>query len=170
MAGPFSWPLGTRHRQLSSPYVLMIYHYGDSYLIFPLVKKSCMRRITAVDDLVGSGLERQYFAFLLGLGLGLGVARMQGEHSLAFKMGERRGEQKSKQAEAQAEVEQRLREEERQRREAAEAESQPKNLIKYLEACHTFSLALKVITDKSLSAQGDATIPTGRLFPQRIVP
>ncbi|OBT67062.1 hypothetical protein VE03_04400 [Pseudogymnoascus sp. 23342-1-I1] len=64
---------------------------------------------------------------------------------------------KSKKAEARAEEEQRLREEEQRRREAAEAESQPKNLIEYLETCHSFSLALKVITDKSLSTQGDTT-------------
>ncbi|KFY19664.1 hypothetical protein V493_07870, partial [Pseudogymnoascus sp. VKM F-4281 (FW-2241)] len=72
-------------------------------------------------------------------------------------------QQKSKQAEARAQEEQR-------RREAAEAESQPKNLIEYLETCHRFSLALKVITDKSLSTKGDATVPTGRPFPRRIVP
>ncbi|OBT85169.1 hypothetical protein VE02_05617 [Pseudogymnoascus sp. 03VT05] len=84
---------------------------------------------------------------------------------------------KSKHAEARAEEErrlreeeQRLREEEQRRREAAEAESQPKNLIEYLETCHRFSLALKVITDKSLSTKGVATVPTGRPFPQRIVP
>ncbi|KAL5349529.1 hypothetical protein ACLOAV_005824 [Pseudogymnoascus australis] len=96
------------------------------------------------------------------------------------KQAEARAEEeqlKSKHAEARAEEErrlreeeQRLREEEQRRREAAEAESQPKNLIEYLETCHRFSLALKVITDKSLSTQGDATVPTGRPFPQRIVP
>ncbi|OBT39281.1 hypothetical protein VE00_10595 [Pseudogymnoascus sp. WSF 3629] len=58
--------------------------------------------------------------------------------------------------------------EEQRRREAAEAESQPKNLIEYLETCHSFSLALEVVTDKSLSTQGDTTVPTGRPFPQRI--
>ncbi|KFY28408.1 hypothetical protein V491_00477 [Pseudogymnoascus sp. VKM F-3775] len=84
---------------------------------------------------------------------------------------------KAKKAEARAEEEQRLREEEQRlreeeqrRREAAEAESQPKNLIEYLETCHSFSLALKVITDKSLSTQGDTTVPAGRPYPQRIVP
>ncbi|KFY96895.1 hypothetical protein V498_02406 [Pseudogymnoascus sp. VKM F-4517 (FW-2822)] len=91
---------------------------------------------------------------------------------------------KSKEAEARAEEERRLREEEQQKskqaearaqeerrlREAAEAESQPKNLIEYLEACHSFSLALEVITNKSLSTRGDATVPAGRPFPQRIVP
>ncbi|OBT55411.1 hypothetical protein VE04_03612 [Pseudogymnoascus sp. 24MN13] len=49
---------------------------------------------------------------------------------------------------------------EQRRREAAEAGSQLKNLIEYLEACHTFSLALKVITDKSLSTQGYTYRPT----------
>ncbi|KAL5351074.1 hypothetical protein ACLOAV_004649 [Pseudogymnoascus australis] len=84
---------------------------------------------------------------------------------------------KSKQAEARAdgeqrlrEKEQRLREEEQRRREAAEAESQLKNLIEYLESCHSLSLALKVITDKSLSTRGDTTVPAGRPYPQRIVP
>ncbi|KFY02663.1 hypothetical protein V490_00428, partial [Pseudogymnoascus sp. VKM F-3557] len=70
---------------------------------------------------------------------------------------------KSQQAEARADEEQR-------RREAAEAESQPKNLIEYLETCHSFSLALTVITDKSLSTRGDTTVPAGRPYPQRIVP
>jgi hypothetical protein len=72
-------------------------------------------------------------------------------------------QRKSKQAEARAEEEQR-------RREAAEAEFQLKNLIEYLESCHSFSLALKVITDKSLSTRGDTTVPAGRPYPQRIVP
>ncbi|KFY03461.1 hypothetical protein V490_00180, partial [Pseudogymnoascus sp. VKM F-3557] len=72
-------------------------------------------------------------------------------------------QRKSKQAEARAEEEQR-------RREAAEAGSQLKNLIEYLETCHSFSLALKVITDKSLSTRGDTTVPAGRPYPQRIVP
>lgn len=59
-----------------------------------------------------------------------------------------RGATKSKQAEARAE----LREEEQRRREAAEAESQLKNLVEYLETRHSFSLALKVATDKRLGA------------------
>ncbi|KFY32084.1 hypothetical protein V493_00527, partial [Pseudogymnoascus sp. VKM F-4281 (FW-2241)] len=106
--------------------------------------------------------------------------RLREEEQLKSKQAEARAEEeqrlreeeqlKSKQAEARAEEEQHLREEEQRRREAAEAESQPKNLIEYLETCHSFSLALKVITDKSLSTRGDTTVPTGRPYPQRIVP
>ena len=95
------------------------------------------------------------------------------EEQLKSQQAEARAEAeqlKSKQAEARADEEQRLREEEQRRREAAEAESLPKNLVEYLETCHSFSLALKVITDKSLSTRGDTTVPTGRPFPQRIVP
>ncbi|KAH9203516.1 hypothetical protein DL95DRAFT_399263 [Leptodontidium sp. 2 PMI_412] len=75
-------------------------------------------------------------------------------------------QRKSEHAEARAAEEQR-------RREAAEADaeqSQPKNLIEYLEACHSFSVALEVITDATLTTQGDTTRPSGRPFPQRIVP
>ncbi|OBT59278.1 hypothetical protein VE04_00367 [Pseudogymnoascus sp. 24MN13] len=92
--------------------------------------------------------------------------RLRKEEERKYKEAEARvkeEERKSKQAGARADEEQR-------RREAAEAESQPKNLIEYLETCHSFSLALKVVTDKSLSTQGDTTVPTGRPFPQRIVP
>jgi tRNA A-37 threonylcarbamoyl transferase component Bud32 len=76
-------------------------------------------------------------------------------------------------AEARATAEQRRREEEQRRREAAEADAQqsrPKDLIGYLEACHSFSLTLEVVTDASLTTQGDTTVPAGRPFPQRIVP
>jgi hypothetical protein len=75
-------------------------------------------------------------------------------------------QRKSQQAEARAAEEQR-------RREAAEADAQqsrPKDLIEYLEACHRFSLTLEVVTDATLTTQGDTTKPAGRLFPQRIVP
>jgi tRNA A-37 threonylcarbamoyl transferase component Bud32 len=71
------------------------------------------------------------------------------------------------------EEEQRRREEEQRRREAAEADaeqSQPKNLVEFLKSCHGFSLALQVVTDETLTTQGDTTKPAGRLFPQRIVP
>ncbi|RFU25118.1 hypothetical protein B7463_g11219, partial [Scytalidium lignicola] len=60
--------------------------------------------------------------------------------------------------------------EEQRRREVAEAKSQLKNLTEYLEACHDFSLTLEVVTDATLTTQGDTTKPAGRLFPQRIVP
>lgn len=68
-----------------------------------------------------------------------------------------------------AEAEARTAEEQR-RREAAEEQSRPKSLVEYLEACHGFSTALKVVTDATLTTQGDTTEPTGRPFPQRIVP
>ncbi|KAH6696536.1 hypothetical protein BKA61DRAFT_623125 [Leptodontidium sp. MPI-SDFR-AT-0119] len=63
--------------------------------------------------------------------------------------------------------------EEQRRREAAEAiakQSQPQNLVEFLKTCHGFSLALQVVTDETLTTQGDTTKPAGRLFPQRIVP
>ena len=60
--------------------------------------------------------------------------------------------------------------EEQQRRQAAEEQSRPKNLLEYLEACHGFSLALEVVTDATLTTQGDTTKPAGRLFPRRILP
>ena len=74
------------------------------------------------------------------------------------------------------EEEQRLREEEQQRRHeaearAADAESITQNttVIGYLKACHGLSRALKVVTDRTLTTQGDTTNPTGRLFPRRIL-
>ncbi|KAK8851775.1 Reticulocyte-binding protein 2-like protein a [Apiospora arundinis] len=71
------------------------------------------------------------------------------------------------------EEEQRRREEEQRRREEAEElakESQPQTLSQYLEACHSLSLAIQVVTDRSLTTQGETTNPTGRLYPQRITP
>ncbi|KAJ9634904.1 hypothetical protein H2199_008768 [Coniosporium tulheliwenetii] len=73
----------------------------------------------------------------------------------------------------QLEEEKRRREEEQRRREEAEAnaeQSQPKTLTEYLAACHDFSIAIEVVTDKTLTTQGDTTEPAGRLFPPRIVP
>jgi hypothetical protein len=54
----------------------MIYHHGDSSLVYPPVKKPDMRYIAAVDSHVGLKREREHCCFLLGLG----VARMQGKH------------------------------------------------------------------------------------------
>ncbi|KAI9746369.1 MAG: hypothetical protein M1818_000081 [Claussenomyces sp. TS43310] len=82
-------------------------------------------------------------------------------------------QQKSRLAEGRAAVEQQRREEEQRRREAAEADSQQsqlKNFIEYLEACHSFSNTLEVVTDATLTTQGDTTKPAGRPFPQRILP
>ncbi|PKS11157.1 hypothetical protein jhhlp_002918 [Lomentospora prolificans] len=68
---------------------------------------------------------------------------------------------------------QRGREEERRRREEAEEQarrSSPLTLQEYLEACHDLHLAMQVVTDRSLTTQGDTTNPTGRIFPRRIIP
>ncbi|KAK1657518.1 hypothetical protein BDP55DRAFT_567084 [Colletotrichum godetiae] len=73
----------------------------------------------------------------------------------------------------QREEEQRRREEEQRRRKKAEElakASQPQTLQKYLESCHSLSLAIQVVTDRTLTTQGDTTNPTGRIFPRRIIP
>jgi len=49
--------------------------------------------------------------------------------------------------------------EERQQREAVEEHTRQKNLIEYLEACHNFSVALEIITNKTLTTQGDTRNP-----------
>ncbi|KAI1839241.1 hypothetical protein JX266_014548, partial [Neoarthrinium moseri] len=59
------------------------------------------------------------------------------------------------------------------RREAAEAlakDSQPQTLRQYLEAGHALSLAIQTVTDPTSTTQGEPTKPTGRIYPQRIVP
>lgn len=59
------------------------------------------------------------------------------------------------------------------RRDAAEelaVASQPQTLQQYLEACHSLYLAIQVVTDRSLTTQGEATNPAGRIFPRRIIP
>ncbi|KAL2193978.1 hypothetical protein P885DRAFT_71775 [Corynascus similis CBS 632.67] len=76
-------------------------------------------------------------------------------------------------AESRASDEQRRREDEQRRREKAEEvaeRSQPLRLERYLEACHTLSLAIEVVTDRSLTTQGDTTNPVGRVYPRRILP
>ncbi|KAL6409902.1 serine threonine protein kinase [Ilyonectria robusta] len=58
--------------------------------------------------------------------------------------------------------EQQQREEEQRRREKAEehaSASQPLTLHQYLETCHLLSLAIKVVTDRSPTTQGDTTNP-----------
>jgi hypothetical protein len=42
--------------------------------------------------------------------------------------------------------------------------------VQYLEACHLLDLAAQVVTDRSLTTQGNPTNPTGRIFPRRIIP
>ncbi len=85
------------------------------------------------------------------------------------------------------EEEQRLREEEQRRREEAESRaldeqrqreeaeevaetSRPQTLEPYLEACHSLGLAIDVVTDRSLTTQGNTTNPVGRIYPRRIIP
>ena len=65
-----------------------------------------------------------------------------------------------------------LREEQRLRKEAQQLakESQPQGLQQYLEACHSLNIAIQVVTDPSLTTQGDTTNPTGRIVPRRIIP
>ncbi|KND86166.1 hypothetical protein TOPH_09209 [Tolypocladium ophioglossoides CBS 100239] len=82
---------------------------------------------------------------------------------------ERRGEEEQRRRE-EAE---RQREEEQRRRETAEelaATSRPQTLQQYLEASHSLNLGIQVITDPTLTTQGDTTNPVGRLFPRRIIP
>ncbi|EWY79555.1 hypothetical protein FOYG_17301 [Fusarium oxysporum NRRL 32931] len=76
-------------------------------------------------------------------------------------------------AEGRALEEQHQREEEQRRREEAEERadaSRPLTLQQYLETCHSLSLAVEIITDRSLTTQGDTTNPTGRIYPRRIIP
>jgi hypothetical protein len=86
------------------------------------------------------------------------IARLQG----LLKEEQRRREQ----AERRALQEQHRREE---AEELAKA-SQPQTLQQYLKACHSLSLAIQVVTDRSLTTHGDPTNPTGRIFPRRIIP
>ena len=63
--------------------------------------------------------------------------------------------------------------EDQHRREAAEAlttASQPQSLQQYLETCHSLQLAIEVVTDQSLTTQGETTNPTGQIFPRQIIP
>ncbi|UNI24834.1 hypothetical protein JDV02_010552 [Purpureocillium takamizusanense] len=67
----------------------------------------------------------------------------------------------------------RLLDESERRREEAEtlaAAARPQTVTDYLEACHQLSLAIDIVTDKSLTTQGEPTKPTGRKFPRRIIP
>ncbi|KAH7234649.1 uncharacterized protein BKA55DRAFT_543834 [Fusarium redolens] len=60
----------------------------------------------------------------------------------------------------------------RRREEAEEraSASQPLTLHRHLETCHSLSAAIEVVTDRSLTTQGDTTNPTGRIYPRRIIP
>ncbi|KAI8954159.1 hypothetical protein F4801DRAFT_534524 [Xylaria longipes] len=102
-------------------------------------------------------------------------ALLEEEQSLRKEEQRRREEEQRRREDAEkiAEEEQSLRKEEQRRREDAEklAEgSRPQALRQYLEACHSLSLAIQVVTDRSLTTQGDTTNPTGRIYPRRIIP
>ncbi|KAM6513630.1 hypothetical protein FALCPG4_016013 [Fusarium falciforme] len=82
-------------------------------------------------------------------------------------------QQRREAAEGRALEEQHQREEEQRRREEAEERadaSRPLTLQQYLETCHSLSLDIEIITDRSLTTQGDTTNPTGRIYPRRIIP
>ncbi|CVL09307.1 uncharacterized protein FMAN_15474 [Fusarium mangiferae] len=68
-------------------------------------------------------------------------------------------------------MEQRRPPEQRRREEAEERAdaSRPLTLQQYLETCHSLSLAVEIITDRSLTTQADTTKPTGRIYPRRII-
>ncbi|EHA51053.1 hypothetical protein MGG_17220 [Pyricularia oryzae 70-15] len=67
-------------------------------------------------------------------------------------------------------AEKRIREEQRRREGAEDAAraSQPLAIEPYLDACHSLSLAIQVLTDRSLTTQSDTTDPIGRVYPSRI--
>ena len=76
-------------------------------------------------------------------------------------------------ADRQREEADRQREEaDRQREEAVAvaAAARPQTIPDYLEACHQLSLAIDIVTDKTLTTQGEPTKPAGRKFPQQIIP
>ncbi|KAG5810663.1 hypothetical protein H9Q74_006359 [Fusarium xylarioides] len=60
--------------------------------------------------------------------------------------------------------------EEQRRREAAEHLTRPQSIQQYFEACHELDLSAQVITERSLTTQGETTNPVGRIFPRRIIP
>lgn len=82
-------------------------------------------------------------------------------------------QRRREEAESHVLEEQRRREEEQHRHEEAEEAaraSQSQTLEPYLESCHSFGLAIEVVTDHSLTIQGNTTNPVGRIYPRRIVP
>ncbi|KAL7622747.1 hypothetical protein AAE478_006425 [Parahypoxylon ruwenzoriense] len=82
-------------------------------------------------------------------------------------------ERRREEEERRREEEERRREEEERRREEAEKRAevlQPLTLQQYIDAYHSLSLAIRVVTDPSTTTQGNTTNPVGRVFPQRIIP
>lgn len=65
--------------------------------------------------------------------------------------------------------ERRRREEEQRRREQIKATAQGSNLLQFLEQCHNLRAFIKVVTNKSLTTQGDVTNPADRLYPKHIL-
>lgn len=104
------------------------------------------------------------------------VRRLREEEQRLYEEEKRRREKAEShalQGQHQRQQEQRLREEEQRRREeAAECAiaSQPLALHQYLEICHSLSLAMEIVTDRSLTTQGDTTNPTRQIYPRRIIP
>ncbi|KAJ6437065.1 phosphoglycerate mutase [Purpureocillium lavendulum] len=89
---------------------------------------------------------------------------------------ERRREEEQRrreEADRRREEEQRRREEADRKRDEAEilaSAARPQTVPDYLESCHRLSLAIEIVTDKTLTTQGELTKPTGRKFPRRIIP
>ena len=80
------------------------------------------------------------------------------------------GQRRLKEEQQRREEGERRLEEERQRREQVEATAQSSILSEFLEQCHDLHTSIEVVTDKSLTTQGDVTNPDNRLYPKRILP
>jgi len=100
------------------------------------------------------------------------LARLR--RALAEEQRRRKEEQRRREEEQlrREEAENRRKEEQRRREEAESRakKSQPLRLEPYLKACHTLSLAIEVVTDPTMTTQGGATDPVGRVYPRRIIP
>ncbi|RMJ08723.1 hypothetical protein CDV36_011663 [Fusarium kuroshium] len=95
--------------------------------------------------------------------------RQHEEKQRQHKEEQRQHEEKQR----QHEEEQRQYEEKQRQREEAEDRadaSRPSTLQAYLETCHSLSLDVKLITDRSLTTQGDTANPIRRICPRRIIP
>ncbi|KAK3316951.1 hypothetical protein B0H66DRAFT_308096 [Apodospora peruviana] len=92
----------------------------------------------------------------------------------ALAKAERRASEQQRlreEAETRALDEQCRRQNEQRRREKSEEvarASQLQPLELYLKSCHSLSLAIQVVTDRSLTTQGDTANPVSRIYPQRI--
>ena len=98
--------------------------------------------------------------------------QLQDEEARREQAEARRQEAEARQQEAEArqqEAEARRQEAEARAAIIAQSTSQ-KDLYEYIQACHELSLAVEVVTDRTLTTQGNTTNPAGRLYPQRIIP